>query len=89
MRNVLEHLPEEARESVRRAMQQAYASGDMKRAIQLLSNLERRLRKLHPGAAGSLAEGLEETLTVMQFKLPQSLARTLSTAKSPWHPTVA
>ena len=82
MRNVMEHLPDEARESVRRAMQQAYASGDMQRALKLLHNLERRLRKLHPGAAGSLAEGLEETLTVMQFKLPQPLARTLSTTNA-------
>ena len=82
MRNVLDHLPDAARESVRRAMQQAYATGDTKRALTLLTNLERRLRKLHPGAAGSLAEGLDETLTILQFKLPRSLERTLATTNA-------
>ncbi len=32
----------------------------------------------HPGAAASLREGLEETLTVMRLNLPQSLERVLS-----------
>ena len=53
------------RGAVRNAMSQAYASGDPKRARQLLENLARSLEREHPGAAASLREGLEETLTVM------------------------
>ena len=36
----------------------------------------------HPGAAASLLEGLDETLTVMRLKLPRALARTLSTTNA-------
>ena len=32
----------------------------------------------HPGAAASLREGLEETLTVMRLELPENLERVLS-----------
>ena len=32
----------------------------------------------HPGAAGSLREGLEETLTVMRLDLHENLERVLS-----------
>jgi hypothetical protein len=43
----------------------------------LLTNLARRLRAQHPSAAGSLEEGLAETLTVMVFQLPEWLERIL------------
>lgn len=82
LRNVRDHLPEAARESVARAMRQAYGCGDAARALKLLRGLERRLKTEHPGAAGSLAEGLEETLTVMAFKLPRMLERVLSTTNA-------
>ena len=59
-------------------MNQAYATGDPKRARRLLENLARRLESDHPGAAASLREGLEETLTVMRLGLPQNLERVLS-----------
>ena len=59
-------------------MSQAYASGEVKRARQLLENLARSLERNHPGAAASLREGLDETLTVMQLDLPESLERVLS-----------
>ena len=41
------------------------------------NELARQLQKSHPGAAGSLREGLAETLTVMRLKVPPTLARTL------------
>jgi putative transposase len=44
----------------------------------LLDNLARRLEHQHPGAAASLREGLEETLTVMHLGLPENLERVLS-----------
>jgi transposase-like protein len=48
------------------------------RARRLLENLARRLEPNYPSAAGSLREGLEETLTVMRLNLPESLERVLS-----------
>jgi putative transposase len=63
---------------VRSTMSQAYAARDAKRAWRLLDNLARRLEHQHPGAAASLREGLEETLTVMRLGLPENLERVLS-----------
>lgn len=77
-RNVTDALPERLRAAVRSAMNQAYATRDRKRARRLLENLARRLEHQHPGAAASLREGLEETLTVMRLGLPESLERVLS-----------
>jgi len=77
-RNVTDALPERLRASVRGAMSQAYATRDPRRARRLLDNLARRLEHQHPGAAASLREGLEETLTVMRLGLPENLERVLS-----------
>jgi putative transposase len=77
-RNVTDALPERMRSSVRSAMSQAYATRDAKRAARLLDNLARRLEPDHPGAAASLREGLEETLTLRRLDLPESLERVLS-----------
>lgn len=81
-RNVTEQLPESMRTSVHQAMRQAYRCKDPKRAKRQLENLARRLRDDHPGAAASLEEGLDETLTVMAFGLPEWLERTLSTTNA-------
>src|SRR5271156_6072606 len=77
-RNVTDALPERLRGSIRSAMNQAYATRDAGRAQRLLGNLARRLEHQHPGAAASLREGLEETLTVMRLGLPENLERVLS-----------
>jgi len=77
-RNVTDALPERLRTGVRSAMAQAYATGDAKRARRLLENLARQLEHQHPGAAASLREGLEETLTVTRLELPENLERILS-----------
>lgn len=82
VRNVVDQLPESMRTSVRQAMRQAYRCKNVKRAKQQLENLARRLRADHPGAAASLEEGLDETLTVMAFGLPEWLERTLSTTNA-------
>lgn len=77
-RNVTEALPARMRSSTHSAMSQAYATREPKHARRLLENLARRLESDHPGAAASLREGLEETLTVMRLGLPESLERVLS-----------
>jgi hypothetical protein len=66
-RNVTEALPERMRTPVRSAMSQAYTTRDPKRDRGLLENLARRLQSQYPGAAVSLRERLEETLTVMRL----------------------
>jgi putative transposase len=76
-RNVLEHLPESTQPSVRRAMQQAYDTPDADLARRQLERLARSLEREHPGAAGSLREGLEETLTLQRLGITDSLYRTL------------
>lgn len=47
----------------------------LRRAV--LEDLARQLFKAHPGAAGSLREGLAETFTVARLGVPPTLARTL------------
>jgi putative transposase len=82
VRNVEDQLPEVLRPSVRHAMREAYRCRNVERARRMLTNLARRLRDDHPGATASLEEGLDETLTVMAFGLPDWLERTLSTTNA-------
>jgi transposase-like protein len=76
-RNVLDHLPEAKRASVRRAMRDAYGLADAKKAERALENLARALEHEHPGAAASLREGLAETLTLQRLGVTGWLYRTL------------
>ncbi len=78
-RNVANHLPESMRPGVRRAMNQAYECRDAKRAKRQLEALAARLESEHPGAAASLREGLDETLTVIELNLPERLQLSLRT----------
>jgi putative transposase len=76
-RNVLGHLPDSMHPSVRRAMQQAYESTDPELARRQLERLVRSLEREHPGAAASLREGLEETLTLQRLGVTGTLYRSL------------
>ena len=58
-------------------MRAAYKMNDVLEAEAALVELARQLERSHPGAAGSLREGLAETLTVMRLGVPPTLARTL------------
>jgi putative transposase len=78
-RNVEDHLPEGMKRNAGRTISAAYQSGNATRAKRMLEGLARQLERKHPSAAASLREGLDETLTVMHFDLPERLARTLST----------
>src|SRR6266581_2001009 len=77
-RNVLEHLPERDRAAVKRRLRQAWALEDHDQAIDRLHALAVELERSHPGAAGSLREGLAETLTVARLGITSSLKRTLA-----------
>jgi putative transposase len=77
MRNVRDHLPEKMRGPVAKKMRAAYHADSALQAQALLEALANELDKTHPGAAGSLREGLAETLTVLRLDVPPTLARTL------------
>jgi putative transposase len=77
LRNVRDHLPEKMRGPVERRMRAAYHADSALQAQALLEALATELDKTHPGAAGSLREGLAETLTVLRLGVPPTLARTL------------
>jgi len=77
IRNVTDKLPEKLRPTVESRMRQAYAAGSELEARAQLEALVRELDKIRPGAAGSLREGLDETLTVLRLGVPPTLARTL------------
>lgn len=76
-RNVLDHLPERDREPVKARLRRAWAEEDHDRALEQLTRLARELERPHPGAAASLREGLEETLTVTRLGVSGKLKRTL------------
>jgi transposase-like protein len=77
-RNVLDHLTDENKPLVAKKLNEAYAMEDYAAARQALDGLHRELMHLNPSAARSLAEGLEETLTVHRLHLPQQLRMTLA-----------
>ena len=84
-RNVLDHLPESMKHDIGRTMSTAYRCGDPVRAKRMLEALARQLERRHRAAAASLREGLDETLTVLRFKLPDWLLRTLATTNAIEH----
>lgn len=77
IRNVRDRLPERLRATVERRMRQAYHAESALEAEAQLLTLARELDTTHPGAAASLREGLDETLTVLRLGVPPTLARTL------------
>lgn len=77
IRNVRDHLPERLRGPVERRMREAYHAPSALDAQARLEALAAELGKTHPGAAASLREGLDETLTVLRLGVPPTLARTL------------
>ena len=78
-RNVIEHLPEDRHASVGRALRDAWNNHDDELAHRQLMRLAMSLQRKYPGAAASLREGLEETLTVQTLGITGALYRTLRT----------
>ena len=77
IRNVKDHLPQRLRCSVGRKMTDAYHADSALEAEAALLALANELDRTHTGAAASLREGLDETLTVLRLGVPPTLARTL------------
>jgi putative transposase len=77
-RNVLDHLPEDQRPLVAQRLNAAYAIEDYDAAKSALNKLHRELMDFNPSAARSLAEGMEETLTVHKLQVAPRLRQTLA-----------
>jgi putative transposase len=77
-RNVLDHLAERDRPPIKRRLRQAWALDDHDQALERLRALAAELDRSNPGAAASLREGLEETLTVTRLGVRGDLRKTLA-----------
>jgi putative transposase len=77
VRNLEARLPSPRAAVVAKRMRAAYHNPDALAAEAELEALASELGRRHPGAAGSLREGLAETLTVTRLGVPPRLARTL------------
>jgi putative transposase len=82
LRNVTDRLPDTVASTVAKRMRRAYHHTDPLVAQAELEALARELDRSHPGAAGSLREGLPETLTIGRLAVPPTLARTLRSTNS-------
>jgi len=76
-RNVTDLLPERDRDQVRSRMRAAWSLTDAELAEQRLQLLAAELDRTWPDAAGSLREGLADTLTLMRLGITGQLATTL------------
>jgi putative transposase len=76
-RNVCDLLPERDRDQVRARMRAAWALSDPVLARDRLELLASELDQTWPDAAGSLREGLDDTLTLMRLGITGQLAKTL------------
>ncbi len=77
-RNVLDHLPERDRPAVKARLRRAWASDNYALALDGLQTLAGELKRSHPGAAASLTEGMEETLTLTRLGVRGRLKKTLA-----------
>src|ERR1019366_9506842 len=82
LRNVADKLPDHLAATVTNRMRAAYHAESAILAEAQLEALAKELERTHPGAAGSLREGLPETLTVLRLGVPPTLARTLRSTNS-------
>lgn len=76
-RNVLNHLPQEEQPVVEQKLVAAWAMFRYEDAQRALQRLHGELEQINPSAARSLAEGMEETLTVHRLGVPEKLRKTL------------
>jgi len=77
IRNVADKLPDHLASTVGKRMRAAYHAESAIVAEAQLEALANELQRTHPGAAGSLREGMAETLTVLRLGVSPTLARTL------------
>ena len=81
-RNILGHLPDRLHESVKAILKEAWSLGDAKVAKRRLERLASSLEADHPGAAASIKEGLDHTLTLQRLGLGGLLYKKLRTTNA-------
>lgn len=77
--NVVKYLPRAEQKSWRRRLQKAYDRPSEDEAQQALREIQLDLEELNQSAAGSLAEGLAETLTLHRLGVFGSVGRSFKT----------
>src|SRR5665811_1574951 len=82
LRHVADKLPDHLASTVTKRMRAPYRADSALAAEAQLEALAKELERTHPGAAGSLREGLAETLTVLRLGVAPTLARTLRSTNS-------
>jgi len=80
--NVLEYLPHRHRATFRRKLQAAYEEPTYEKAKRALGKIRAELMLLNASAAGSLDEGLEETLTLHRLGIFEELGTSLKTTNA-------
>ncbi len=78
IRNVCEHMPIAMRPTIKFKMRMAYLQRDVADARRALELLHDELMEHNPSAAGSLAEGLDDTLTIIELGVTPRLRQTLA-----------
>jgi transposase-like protein len=76
-RNILGHLPDGMQASVKSILQEAWSLCNAKLARARLERLASSLEADHPGAAASVREGLDETLTLQGLGIEGTLYQKL------------
>lgn len=77
-RNIIDHLPENKHDWVKMKLREAWSHTDPEVSKKILNDLANQLETAHPGAAASIREGLEETLTLIKLQVPELLRKTLN-----------
>ena len=72
-----DHVPERDRQATKARLRRAWKETSHESALEQLNTLALELDHAHPGAAASLREGMEETLTVTRLGLTGKLKLTL------------
>ncbi len=81
-KNILGHLPDHMHQNVKSVLTQAWNLGDADTAKHRLKRLASSLEADHPGAAASVREGLDETLTLQRFGITGTLYKKLRTTNA-------
>ena len=78
LRNILDHLPKESCTWFKRMYEKAWEKETEEKSKEAMESLAKTLEQDHPGAAGSIREGLDELFTVKRFNISEQLSRSLS-----------
>ena len=79
---MLDHLPDRDRPAVKHKLRAAWAHDEHRLALDALQLLAGELDHHHPGAASSLREGLEETVTLTRLGIVGNLRTTLQSTNA-------